>query len=82
MRNAHPRRTLQWPYASGPMVILGGWVFLMSEVSLYTLKPDPLTAEQGGGADALCSLRDFSTFYQIAAELLLIDNKCCMEPSM
>ena len=29
------RRTLQQPYASGPMVILWGWVFLMSEVPLY-----------------------------------------------
>ena len=29
-----PRRTLQKPYAYGPMVILGGWVFLMSEVPL------------------------------------------------
>ena len=32
----HPsRRTLQHPYAEGPMVILWGWVFLMSEVPLY-----------------------------------------------
>ena len=29
-----PRRTLQWPCAWGPMVILGGWVFLMREVPL------------------------------------------------
>ena len=29
------RRTLQQPYAQGPMVILAGWVFLMSEVPLY-----------------------------------------------
>ena len=31
----HPlRRTLQQPYAQGPMVILGWWVSLMSEVPL------------------------------------------------
>ena len=29
-----PRRTLQKPYAQGPMVILWGWVFLMSEEPL------------------------------------------------
>ena len=32
-----PRRTLQWPYAQGPVVVLGRWVFLMSEVPLYHL---------------------------------------------
>ena len=30
-----PRRTLQEDQAQGPMVILGGWVFRMSEVPLY-----------------------------------------------
>ena len=30
-----PRRTLQWPYAQGPMVVLGGWVFLVSELTRY-----------------------------------------------
>ena len=30
-----PRRTLRKPYAQEPMVILGGWVFLMREVPLY-----------------------------------------------
>ena len=35
-KNPPPRRTLQEPFAYGPMVILGGWVFLMSEVALYT----------------------------------------------
>ena len=35
-RKKHPpRRTLQQPYAYGPMVIPGGWVFLMSKVPLY-----------------------------------------------
>ena len=34
IRPPPPGRTLQWPYAWGPMVILGGWVFLMSEVPL------------------------------------------------
>ena len=29
-----PRGSLQQPYASGPMTILGGWVLLMSEVLL------------------------------------------------
>ena len=29
-----PRRTLQYPYAQGPMVVLEGWVFLVSEVPL------------------------------------------------
>ena len=28
-----PHRTLQQPYAQGPMVILGWWVFFMSEYS-------------------------------------------------
>ena len=31
-----PRRTLQNPDAQGPMVILGGWGFLMREVPLYS----------------------------------------------
>jgi hypothetical protein len=31
-----PRRTLQQPYGWGPTVVLGGWVFLMGEVPLYT----------------------------------------------
>ena len=30
-----PSRTLQKDYAYGPMVVLGGRLFLMSEVSLY-----------------------------------------------
>ena len=29
-----PPRTLRQAYAQGPMVVLGGWVFLMSEVPL------------------------------------------------
>ena len=29
-----PRRTPQYPYAQGPMVILWGWVFIMSELPL------------------------------------------------
>ena len=33
-----PRRTLQLPYGQGPLVILGGWVFLTSEVPLYAQK--------------------------------------------
>ena len=32
-KNPPPRRTPQKPYAWGPMVLLGGWVFLMSEVT-------------------------------------------------
>ena len=37
-----PPRTLQKPYAQGPMVVLGGLSFLMSEVPLYAevLSPD------------------------------------------
>ena len=27
----HPGRTQQWPCALGPMVVLGGWLFLMNE---------------------------------------------------
>ena len=30
-----PHRTLQYPFAEGPMEILGGRVFLMSEVPMY-----------------------------------------------
>ena len=30
-----PLRTLRYDYAEGPMVVLGGALFLMSEVSLY-----------------------------------------------
>ena len=30
--NPTPPRTLQYPYAYGPMVILWGWVFCMSKV--------------------------------------------------
>ena len=30
-KNPPPRRTLQWPDAKGPIVVLGGWVFLISE---------------------------------------------------
>jgi hypothetical protein len=33
-KKRHPARTLQWPYAQGPMAILGGWLFLMSEAPL------------------------------------------------
>ena len=34
-KKQHPRRTLQQEYASGPIMVLGGWLFLMSEVPLY-----------------------------------------------
>ena len=34
-KKQHPPRTPQKPSAQGPMVILWGWVFLMSEVPLY-----------------------------------------------
>ena len=34
IRAAPPRRTLKRPYAQGPMVVLGGWVFLVSQVPL------------------------------------------------
>ena len=34
-KNPPPLRTLQYPYAWGPMVILGGWVFLVREIPLY-----------------------------------------------
>jgi hypothetical protein len=34
IRTPPPRRTLQEPYAQEPMVILWGWMFLMSEVPL------------------------------------------------
>ena len=30
-----PPRTLQYDYAQGPMVVLGGGLFLMSEVPLH-----------------------------------------------
>ena len=30
-----PRRTLQYAYAYGLLVVLGGWRFLMSEIPLY-----------------------------------------------
>ena len=33
-KKLHPARTIQQAYASGPMVVLGGWAFLMSEVPL------------------------------------------------
>ena len=35
-------RTLQWAYAWGPMVVLGGGRFLMSEVPLWHTLPDQL----------------------------------------
>ena len=34
-----PPRTLQWAYAQGPMVVLGGVNFFMSEVPLYDPAP-------------------------------------------
>ena len=34
-KNPPIHRTLQWPYALGPMFIIWGWVFLMREVPLY-----------------------------------------------
>ena len=36
-KNPSPSRTLQWPYALGPMVILGGESFFVSEVPLYRM---------------------------------------------
>ena len=36
--NPPPLKTPQWPYAEGPVVILGGWVFLRSEVPLLGRK--------------------------------------------
>jgi hypothetical protein len=33
-KKTFPRRTLPQSYAQGPVVILGGWVLLMSEVPL------------------------------------------------
>ena len=38
-----PPRTLQEDNVEGPLVVLGGWVFLMSEVPLYPM-PIPSVA--------------------------------------
>ena len=36
-KKPHPPRTLQSAYISGPLVVLGGGLFLMSEVPLYPM---------------------------------------------
>ena len=41
-----PHRTLPQAYAWGPMVVLGGLKFLMREVPLQTVDPDPGEAEE------------------------------------
>ena len=50
------RRTLQQPYAKGPVMILWGWVFLMSEVILYPDSGNTRLAEEGQeGEEGGCS---------------------------
>ena len=41
-----PRRTLQYDHPQGPMVTLGGGLFLMSEVPLYGPLPRSVTSLQ------------------------------------
>ena len=44
-----PRRTLQYPPAWGPVVVLGGWVLLMSELPLYPLPDTSVSLVWGSG---------------------------------
>ena len=43
-----PPRTLQKPYASGPMMILGGWVFPVNEIPPYSGSGDVHTPRVQG----------------------------------
>ena len=53
LKNSNPRSTLQQPYAQGPVVVLGGLVFFMSEVALNAMSsktsPHTLPGSYGQG---------------------------------